>query len=56
MMTLLHLHVFLLVVAYSMEVLKELPTIGTREDVTCEWVLLGTFEESKLAAAGVTLT
>ena len=54
-MTSLYLYVFLLIVAYPMELLKELPTIGTREDDTCKGVLLGTFEESK-PAAGVALT
>lgn len=44
------MYFFLLIVAYPMEFLKELPTIGTREDDTCEWVLLGTLEESKPAA------
>ena len=51
----LSLYFFLLIVAYPMELLKELATIGTWEDDTCEWVLLGTLEESK-PAAGVTLT
>ena len=50
----LYLYVFLLVVAYPMELLKELATVGPREDDTGEGVLLGTFEESK-SAAGVTL-
>lgn len=54
-MSFLYMYFFLLIVAYPMELLKELATIGTREDDTCEGVLLGTFEESK-PAAGVALT
>jgi hypothetical protein len=50
----LYLYVFLLVVAYPMELLEELAPVGPREDDTGEGVLLGTFEESK-SAAGVTL-
>lgn len=51
----LQVYFFFLVVAYTMELLEELATIGTWEDDTGEGVLLGTLEESK-AAAGVRLT
>ena len=51
----LYLYVFLLVVAYPMELLEELATVGTREDDTGEGVLLGSLEEPKATGGGVTL-
>ena len=50
----LYLYFFLLIVAYPMELLEKLATIGTREDDTGEGVRLGTLEEPK-AAGGVGL-
>ena len=52
----LYLYFFLLIVAYPMELLEELATIGTWEDDTGEGVLLGTLEEPKAAGGGVTMT
>ena len=52
----LYLYLFLLVVAYPMELLEKLATIGTWEDDTSEGILLGTLEEPNAAIGGVTLT
>ena len=52
----LYLYFFLLIVAYPMELLEKLATIGTREDYTGEGVRLGTLEEPKTSGGGVTLT
>jgi hypothetical protein len=52
----LYLYFFLLIVAYPMELLEELATIGTWEDDTSEGILLGTLEEPNAAIGGVTLT
>jgi hypothetical protein len=52
----LYLYFFLLIVAYPMELLEELATIGTWEDDTGEGVLLGTFEEPETTGGGVSLT
>ena len=53
----LYLYLFLLVVAYPMELLEELATIGTWQDDTGEGVLLWTLEEPKAAiGGGVTMT
>jgi hypothetical protein len=52
----LYLYLFLLIVAYPMELLEELAPVGTWEDDTGEGVLLGTLEEPKAAGGGVTMT
>lgn len=53
----LYLYFFLLIVAYPMELLEELATIGTWEDDTGEGVLLWTLEEPETGiCGGVSLT
>ena len=51
----LYLYFFLLIVAYPMELLKELAPVGPREDDTGEGVRLGTLEEPEATGGGVTL-